>query len=51
MAKLEVGKLRDVEGLFHMGDEKEIAQKELADLENRKIAADLGEKEKIVQLQ
>ena len=31
--------------------EKEITQKELADLENRKIAADLGEKGKIVQLQ
>ena len=31
--------------------EKEITQKELADLENREIAADLGEQEKIVQLQ
>ena len=40
-AELEVGKLRGVGGLFHMDDEVEIAQKELSDLGNRKIAAHL----------
>ena len=37
-------KLRDVERLYHLDDEAEIAQKELADLGNRKIVANLGEK-------
>ena len=44
----------EIEGCWDIisaGGEVEIAQKELADLGNRKIAADLVEKEKIVQLQ
>ena len=43
--------LRDVERLFHLEGEVEIAQKELRDLANRKNVADLGGKEDIVQLQ
>ena len=43
--------LRDVERLFHLEGEVELARKELSDLGNRRIVADLGEKEKIFQLQ
>ena len=45
-AKIQVGKLRDVEKLLHLQGEAEITQNELADLENRKIMANLGEKGK-----
>ena len=38
MYKISAGELRDVGKLYHLEDEAEITQKELADLENRKIA-------------
>ena len=43
--------MRDAGRLFHLEDEVGIAQKELGDLEKSKNVADLGEAEKIVQLQ
>ena len=51
MGKIQMGELRDVERLFHLEDEAEITQNELADLANREIAENLGEKEEISQLQ
>ena len=49
--KLEVGKLRDVERLFHLEAQKKSHRKSWEIWGNRKTAADLGEKEKIAQLQ
>ena len=51
MGKIPAGKLLGVGKLFHLEDLAEITQNELADLENRKFVGNLGEKEKIVQLQ
>ena len=38
--------MRGVGKLYHLEDEAEIAQKELADLENRKIATKAEERER-----
>ena len=46
----EVG-LRDVDGLFHLVGESEITQNELTNLGNRKIVANMEEKEKTAQIQ
>ena len=51
MGKIPVGKLMDVERLYHLEDEAGITQNELADLANREIVGNLGGEEKIVQLQ
>ena len=51
MGKISAVGLRDVEKLYHMEDEAEITQKELAYLEKRKIAAKKEERGKLPKIQ
>ena len=46
MDKISAVWLRGVERLFHLDGESGITQNELANLQNRKIAANMEEKEK-----
>ena len=50
MGEIAAWKVRDVEKLYHLEDEAGITQKELADLENRKIVAKKEERGKIAQI-
>ena len=46
MVRISTGELRDVGKLYHLEDEAEITQNEMADLGNRKISAKKEERKR-----